>query len=522
MASNNPDLGTGDQGTAQGASKAILVVVCIALFFSVINASAVGVVLPEIAQDFSMDSGQLSWLMTGFLLIFGIAIPFYGRLADRYGARPLFLIGVGIFSVGSILSAVAPNYEFLLVARIVQAVGGAGVPGLGMTLASRAYGPEARGMILGVIAATIGVAGAVGPLVGGVLSELMGWRSIFFITATAALTIPTSLKLLPHQEERTGGSLDQIGGVALGLAVAGVLLVPSEGARSGWTSPLVITGFAMAAAGLAVLTMRQLTASSPFIPKELLANNRYVGLLGMSFSVMGANLAPLVGLPVLLSITRQLSPLEIGLVMVPGALMSAGFGILSGKLTDRTGPRLPVWAGGPMMLLAVLGLSSYPTSSLWVIATFGGLLGAGFGMINTPLAATVSRIVRGQMLASALSINSMLFFLGASFGTAVFMALADPGRGASLTALNPLHSGAAAGFSDGFLVLAVPVLAALGLSLVLPRPEAKTEVAEPEAAPTVARVDRNWTPTCSVPWHPECEEFADYGTEDRELVAEAR
>ena len=144
----------------------ILLVVCAAIFFIVLNASAVGVILPQIAGELSLDSGQLSWLMTGFLLIFAVAIPIYGRLADLYGARPLFLLGVAIFSVGSLLAALADNYTVMLSARIVQAVGGAAIPGLGMTLASRAYGPESRGRILGITAATIGVGGAIGPLLG--------------------------------------------------------------------------------------------------------------------------------------------------------------------------------------------------------------------------------------------------------------------------------------------------------------------------------------------------------------------
>ena len=126
---------TVDKHTREGTPKGVLLIVCFALFFGVLNASAVGVILPDIAEDLSVDTGQLSWLMTGFLLIYGIAIPFYGRLADRYGARPLFLLGLGIFSVGGLLSALAPNFPLLLVARIIQAVGGAAVPGLGMTLA---------------------------------------------------------------------------------------------------------------------------------------------------------------------------------------------------------------------------------------------------------------------------------------------------------------------------------------------------------------------------------------------------
>ena len=159
-------------------ASGVLLVVCAALFFGVLNASAVGVILPEIAADLSIGPEQLSWLMTGFLLVYAIAIPLYGRLADLYGAKLLFLIGVGVFAAGSLMSTVSDSYSILLASRIVQAVGGAAVPGLGMALASRAYGPEARGKILGVVAATIGVGGAIGPLlVGYYLNPSVGNRS---------------------------------------------------------------------------------------------------------------------------------------------------------------------------------------------------------------------------------------------------------------------------------------------------------------------------------------------------------
>ena len=106
--------------------------------------------------------------------------------------------------------------------------------------------PESRGTILGVIAATIGLSGAIGPLLGGALSESFGWQSIFVVAAVAALTIPVGLKILPKDEERSGANLDLVGGVALGLLVGGVVLIPTEGARSGWLSPLVLTGAVMA------------------------------------------------------------------------------------------------------------------------------------------------------------------------------------------------------------------------------------------------------------------------------------
>lgn len=166
------------------------------------------------------------------------------------------------------------------------------------------------------------------------------------------------------------------------------------------------------------------------------------------------------------------------------------------------------------MLLALFGLSAYAGSSPWAIAIFAGLLGAGFGLVKTPLAATISRLVSGQMLASALSMNSMLFFLGGSFGTAVVVALASSG-GLAGGSLNPLHSGEATGFSDGFLLLMIPVLAAMALPSALPamtRPErAEDKAATADEAPLVFQPVQQWTPDYAVPWHPECAEMASAG-----------
>ena len=132
-----------------------------------------------------------------------------------------------------------------------------------MTLAIQAYGPESRGTVLGVIAATIGLGAAIGPLLGGALSESLGWQSLFAINTVAAVTVPIGLKILPKDEERSGGSLDLFGGVALGFLVGGVLLIPSEGARSGWSSSLVLTGAVMAFIGLVGLSARHVDIVHP-------------------------------------------------------------------------------------------------------------------------------------------------------------------------------------------------------------------------------------------------------------------
>ena len=278
---------------AAGPAKSILVVVCIALFFAVLEASAVSVILPEIAIGISAGTAQIGWLMTGFLLVTGIAISILWASCRPLRGGPSFHIWRR-----PILRRVAPGgfgdyYQFLLVARIIQATGGAAIPGLGMVLVSRAYGPESRGTVLGIIAATIGMSAAAGPLLGGLLSEVLGWRSVFFVTTFTVLTIPFILRAMPKSEQRLAGSLDLVGGIGLGLMVAGILLVPSEGSRAGWTSSFVIVGAVSAVAGLVILAGRQVFASSPFIHRELLRNLKYIALAGMSFSIMAANLAPL-------------------------------------------------------------------------------------------------------------------------------------------------------------------------------------------------------------------------------------
>ena len=204
--------------------------------------------------------------MSGFLLVYGIAIPFFGRLADIYGARRFFLFGILLFSLGSLLAALAPNYELLLGARVVQALGGAALPGLGMTLASRAFGPGNRGAALGALSATMGSGAAIGPLLGGTMSAQFGWQSLFVITALAVLVTPLALAVLPKAEERSREPMDVAGGLLLAVMLTGLLLAASEGGQSGWGSPLVLGSAGLAGAALLLLGWRQRSAVAPFLP----------------------------------------------------------------------------------------------------------------------------------------------------------------------------------------------------------------------------------------------------------------
>ncbi len=491
--------------TAQG-HPAVLVVVCTALFFGVVNGSAVAVVLPEIGADLGIADSGLSWVLSGFLLTYGVAIPFYGRLASRYGARRLFLIGLSVFALGSGLSALATGLGTLLAARTVQALGGAAVPGLGMTLASRAFPEERRGLILGVASATMGVAAAVGPLGAGVISEFASWRYLFVVSALAAVNVPLGHAFLDRNETLSDEPLGLAGGALLGLGVAGTLFFVAQGSRAGWGDRLTLAAAITATLAFVFFGAHQRRARSPFIPKSLTANHRYLLLTLLGFAVTSANLGAHIGFPFLFKSLHDMTTLDIGITLIPVALTTAVMGVVAGRVVDKFGAVTPIRAGASLMIIGTFTISVWVGTSSWTVACLAMILGAGFALINSPLVAVVSLLVEPKDLPSALSLNTMMFFMGGSFGATLFTSIvinAGPGTGA----LNPLHSNPGAGFSNAFIALAVPVAVALALSAVLPR----RPLVEPTPAPTDAE---RFVCDCQVPWTPELE-FARDTARDR-------
>lgn len=469
-----------------GSPGQTLLVVCAAVFTSVLNGTMTNVALPRIGEDLRVEQARLGWIVTGYLLMFGVAVPFYGRLADLYGARRLFVYGLALFSVSSLLCAVSLSYPTLLVARLFQAVGSAAIPGLGMALISRAYGPEKRGSAMGFVSATVGTGAAVGPTVGGLLAGTLGWKYLFVVSALSGLLIPFALRTLPSGRGEGKEGFDLPGGVLLGLTVAGMLLAVTESARGGVSAPLVLPTLAVAALSAVGLVLRQRTARFPFIPRDLLANARYLALIFTSFGSMAVQLSTVIALPLLLTAVNKLTPVQVGLALLPEALALAILGPVAGRVVDRVGGRLPIRCGLVVMLVAELLLSALGAGApVWVVSAVASLLGVGFAFVNSPLTTMVSLAVPQARLASGLSINSMFFFLGGGFGTALVTAVVTARRDA-VQAFNPLHTGDAVEFSDAFLLLMLPLLAALLLSLALPGRERRTKGAGPTTATRAA------------------------------------
>lgn len=229
-----------ERGRDGAPVRLLLIVTVSAVFVVVMNGSMVNVALPTIGEQFRVSEGQAGWVISGYLLVFAVGIPLYGRLADVYSLRKAFSFGLVGFAAGSLVCALAPNLPVLVAGRVLQAAGGAAIPALSSTSVAKLLPPGQRGGALGLIVSSVGVGGAVGPVVGGVVVQLAGWHALFYGTLFLSLILlPASLRVLPDNYPGTNDtSFDLPGGVLLALAAGLLLFGVTEGQVEGFSSLL--------------------------------------------------------------------------------------------------------------------------------------------------------------------------------------------------------------------------------------------------------------------------------------------
>ena len=459
-----------EEARSARSTRLLMAVLISTVFVAVLNTSMVNVSVPSIQEDFGASEGQVGWVITGYLLIYAVGIPLYGRVSDLFSLKRTFALGLVVFAIGSLFCALAPNLPFLVFGRIVQAAGGAAVPALASASVAKVLPPGHRGTALGLIFSSVGVGAAVGPVVGGVVDSTLGWHYLFYGTLLLTLIlIPFALRELPHTETSEDRSFDLPGGILLGLAAGLFLFGITQGQVAGFasiTSWGSFVGAALAAAGFA---RRITTASHPFVSPTLFKNTGFVAATVVGFLSMLANVSSLVFVPLLISTVNGLSSGAAALALTPGAVALAILAPFAGRLSDRAGFRAPVFAGLLAMLLSVLFLSAFGVGASPIVVAAGMLgLGTGFAFVNSPATNAAAAALGREEAGVGLGIYQALFFLGGGTGPAVIGAFLAARREAAVGALNPLYTLDAAAFSDAFLVIGAALLLAFAASLKLP------------------------------------------------------
>lgn len=428
--------------TRRSRKGLVLAICCMSLFIVGLDATVVNLALPSIQRDLDASVSQLQWTIDAYTLVLASLLMLSGSTGDRVGRRRTFQTGLVIFSIGSLLCSVAPNMGLLITARAMQAIGGSMLNPVAMSIITNTFTePRERARAIGMWAGVVGLSMALGPIVGGVLVETVGWRAIFWMNVpigVAALVL-TAL-YVPESRAPRARRFDPVGQLLVIALLASLTFGIIEGGAVGWTSPLIIGCFVIAAAALVGLVSYERRRFEPLLELRFF---RSVPFAGATVSAV-AGFAALGGFTFLnalyLQQVRGFSALFAGLLTLPMAGLTAVIAPYAGRIVAARGPRLPLLIAGMGITASALLLTTLriDTPVIGVIAAYA-LFGIGFGMINAPITnAAVSGMPRAQAGVAA-AVASTSRQVGVSLGVAVLGAIVAGRSGADFVTAS--HTG---------------------------------------------------------------------------------
>jgi len=426
--------------------------ICFILLFSVMNVTMFNIAIPSIADEFALLHSEVSWVTTGYSIIYALGSLTYGKLADRFPLKRLITIGIVTFCVGSVVGFFAPNYGMLLVGRFIQSAGASSIPALAMLIPARLVPQAQRGKALGTIASTIAFASGVGPIVGGFVTGAVSWNYLFLISLGTLLTVPMFLRWLPKEETRAG-SFDIVGAMLLGGGVVALLLAITNFV---WWLPLV-----SAVLFLAFGFWIRREAKETFIQPKLFRIQGVVACLLITFLSGTAAFGIMIVIPTLLADVNGLDPIHVGFALFPAAMSAALLGRYGGKLADRRGNGFVVTLAQGGILTGLLLLSSVSGHGPWMVAVSMAFVSIGFSFMQASITNHVSSLLPKETIGIGMGTFTLINFLSGSISGAVMMKALDESAGAH--AVNPFAAASAAGFSNVFLGMALLVILNLWL-----------------------------------------------------------
>jgi len=400
----------------------ILVVVILGSFMPILDNNIVNVALPKIMATFGATVDQIEWVVTGYMIAFAIIMPATGWLQEFLGLKKVFLGSLALFCLGSAFCGLAWSKDSLILFRIIQALGGGALMPSGLTLVSFAFLPKERGLAMGIWSIGAMVAPAVGPFLGGYLTDEMSWRAIFYINLpVGALTILAAILILPSVKNKEAGrKFDFLGFSGLGAFLAFLLIALAQGQREGWNSDYILSCFGLSLVGLIFFIIANIYVQEPIVDLRLFAIPNFLMANIVNFVRAVAIFGSLFLLPLFLQNLLQYTAFGTGIILAPLAITVAIVAPFSGFISDRLGPRLPLTLG---TILVAISLYIFKDLSLnsdyWFLFWPQVLRGAGLGLINAPLMSAAINAVRREQTGVAASFITIIMQIGGAFGVSL-------------------------------------------------------------------------------------------------------
>lgn len=393
-----------------------------AMFINIIDATVVNVALPTIATDFGVPIEFTATVNIGFLVAVAVSIPVAGWLGDRFGAREVFLLAIGLFTIASAACGLAQSVEQLVIFRIVQGVGGGLMTPVGMAMLYRTFPPSERVRLSRIINVPIALAPAIGPVLGGLLVQRASWRWIFLINVPiGVVAIVFTLLAVPTMAKRTSSRLDVPGFLLAGFGFAALMFAVSEGSIRGWSSPIIWIPGLLGAMLLTLLVVVETRVSAPMLRLSLFRLGLFRSANLIAFASTAGFLGGLFVYPLMLQTAFGYSPLMAGLLTFPEAIGIMVGTQIAARFYSRVGPRRLIAAGQATVAVALLCLAFVMSSTITLVVPVALMLLLGFGQAHTfmPTQASAFDTVAPEHTGAATALYNATRQVGSAIGVAV-------------------------------------------------------------------------------------------------------
>jgi EmrB/QacA subfamily drug resistance transporter len=401
----------------------MLVIVMVGMVVTMLNQSIINIALPQIMVQLKIDATTSQWLSTGFMLVSGILIPVSAYLVQKFSYRQIFITAMTFFAIGSFICGIATTFPILMTGRIIQAIGGGVLTPLTMNIFMFAFPPEKRGSAMGILGLGMILAPALGPTICGYVIESHNWNVLFYAMVILSIAVVLfALFFFKSNNQNSTVKLDVVGTILSTVGFGALLYGVSEAGAKGWGSTEVITFLIVSVIALTILVLYELKRENPLLEMRVFKDFNFSFTLMVSMILNIALFGGMLLLPIYLQTIRGYSPLDSGLLLLPGSLVMGLMGVVTGRLFDKVGIKPLAIIGITIMSVVTYMLSKLSMDTSYTqITILYTVRSFGLAFVMMPMSSAGLMTITPKMMPYATALQSTLRQIAGSVGTAILV-----------------------------------------------------------------------------------------------------